>query len=159
MSLAFQSFVFPPVAESAQVAFLNTIPGDSLESVMKMQDGVSAVVREENVMFNKVYAIEEGKYNLLLSKHSLRHLALNRGKDYVILKTGTSNHPQLLVFPDDTHTGMVFINLYSLIVILALCLAVFIAGYNGTFQKWREARGFTADQEEADEYERVPLNA
>ncbi len=66
--LAFQSFAFAPSEgnENAQVAFLNAVAGDS-DTHLRMQDSLQtkkAATREEQVMFNRVYAIEEGKFFL-----------------------------------------------------------------------------------------------
>lgn len=173
MSIAFQSFAFGPKSSSekyAQVAFLNTIPGDKSE-MMKMQDkkiGRTTGLREEDVMFNRVYAIDEGHYNLLLSKESLRHLSVKYDQDYIVLKTGSANQPHLLVFPDDFRTSqlqtenLVFYSVVFIAPIIMAGLGFYIFGTGELFQKWKKLRGKSEEvieSTEATEEERVPLNA
>lgn len=135
--LAFQSFAFAPSegSENAQVAFLNAVAGDS-DTHLRMQDsliGRKTATREEQVMFNRVYAIEEGSYDVVFNnelKSLRRSLALHGGKDYVILKTGSKKHPHLLVFPDDL-SGSVFgifepfvygVVIFGPLVAIAICM-------------------------------------
>merc|ERR1712224_351348 len=85
--LAFQSFAFPATAgtDQAQVAFINAVAGDD-EDRLEMSDDVNSEEadmkkswisfllntkkvdkkssRAEQVMFNRVYSIDAGKYDL-----------------------------------------------------------------------------------------------
>lgn len=141
--VSFQSFAFAPsdsIGDSArtdaQVAFLNTISGDA-ETRLRMSDAPDGdrkqATREEQVMFNHVYAIEEGNYSMSLlaegmSEKAKKALAskirLNRGEDYVVLKTGTAENPQLVVFPNTQDESIRLINVLYVIAVLGPIIAM-----------------------------------
>lgn len=74
--MSFQSFAFPaadPNSNDAQVAFINTIPDTDKSERIRMSDAAhakslsyskTAASREEDVLFNRVYVIESGNYDV-----------------------------------------------------------------------------------------------
>jgi hypothetical protein len=74
--MSFQSFAFPaadPNSNDAQVAFINTIPDTDKSERIRMSDAAhakslsyskTAASREEDVLFNRVYVIESGSYDV-----------------------------------------------------------------------------------------------
>jgi len=74
--MSFQSFAFPaadPNSNDAQVAFINTIPDTDKSERIRMSDAAHAkslsysktsASREEDVLFNRVYVIESGNYDV-----------------------------------------------------------------------------------------------
>jgi len=116
--LSFQSFAFPPSQnEQAQVAVLNTIPEDS-DTRVKMSDAMTSgsATREEEVLFNRVYGIQAGTYDLATEHGQKKPLPvqLTKNMDYVILKTGTKEHSQLMLFPSEPEGGVSRRILYSM---------------------------------------------
>lgn len=74
--MSFQSFAFPaadPNSNDAQVAFINTVPDTDKSERIRMSDvahakslsySKTAASREEDVLFNRVYVIESGNYDV-----------------------------------------------------------------------------------------------
>jgi len=74
--MSFQSFAFPaadPNSNDAQVAFINTVPDTDKSERIRMADAAhakslsyskTAASREEDVLFNRVYVIESGNYDV-----------------------------------------------------------------------------------------------
>jgi len=69
--MSFQSFAFPaadPRSNDAQVAFINTIPDTDDSERIRMSDDAKNVMqkasREEDVLFNRVYVIDQGEYKV-----------------------------------------------------------------------------------------------
>jgi len=137
--VSFQSFAFAPsdslgdgTSTDAQVAFLNTVGGDA-ETRLRMSDSPNGdrkkATREEQVLFNHVYAIEEGNYSMSLLEDDIKKslsskIRLNRGQDYVVLKTGTLEHPNLIVFPNTPDDTIRLINILYVIAVLGPIIAL-----------------------------------
>merc|ERR1719436_1972933 len=64
----------------------------------------------------------------LLSDSDKKHLSakirLNRGEDYVILKTGTAENPLLVVFPNTPDDSIRLINVLYVIAVLGPIIAL-----------------------------------
>lgn len=143
--VSFQSFAFPSSKEgesdAAQVAVIDTFKGASKFPHLKMQDhsdakdakkeGASKRVEELN--FNRVYAVEEGSYDASvmdrledkaaekkLEKYGTL-LKLEKGRDYVVLRTGDDkDFPMSLVaFPPASGANKVSVITGLLLVLLA----------------------------------------
>lgn len=122
--VSFQSFAFPSSGsgDEAQLAVIDTYKGEAKMPHLKMADHfVSAgddstkehTKRIEELNFNRVYAVEEGKYDAsvvdrLDDKEAEKKLEkfgaqlnLKKGRDYVVIRTGDGkDFPQALVsFP------------------------------------------------------------
>lgn len=121
--VSFQSFAFPKVSgqsqKDAQVAIIDTFRGNSTRPLLKMEDHITEKEKQtvsrrvELLNFNRVYAIEEGRYDAsindnlseeetssLTTKASRMMLHLAHGENYVVLRTGDGSHEQgLTVFP------------------------------------------------------------
>lgn len=141
--LSFQSFAFAPNASNqpgAQVAFLNSVAGDE-DTRVRMSDKKSktSATREEQVLFNRVYSIDAGAYEVALQHSNAggmkKTLNLARGQDYVVLKTGSKEHPDILVFPDDGGASPLMGFLYAM-----AALGPLVAGFV-IFNVWRNKKG------------------
>lgn len=88
--LSFQSYAFPTSSpEQAKVAFINAVAGDS-EDMLEMADasvdsGKNKNVsrRVEDIKYNRVYAIEAGKYEVSLLHHGKKAASLLENKPAV----------------------------------------------------------------------------
>lgn len=123
--IAFSSFAFPPNAEAreAQLAVIDAFAGNSSAArhAAHLRVGGRVVgegqqqsgARDEELSFDRVYAIEEGTYNASVVElsngtasqfsKSLRQIKLAGRGNYVVLNTGDGGRfPQVLtVFPDE----------------------------------------------------------
>lgn len=88
--LSFQSYAFPTSSpDQAKVAFINAVAGDN-DDMLEMSDADSASAtgkksssrRVEDIKYNRVYAIEQGKYEVkMLSEEKKRKAALLAKKE------------------------------------------------------------------------------
>lgn len=151
--LAFQSFAFPSSAQGgndAQVAFLNAVADDHETSLQIAEQGKKVgSAREETVLFNRVYAIENGQYDVAmpaLQKKLNGHakVGLQAGQDYVVLKTGTKGHTQLMVFPAPL-VPTLFSQFASLFYVAGVAAPVVLLAAAGSYYyKGKGAEGETA---------------
>eukprot|EP00391_Amoebophrya_sp_Ameob2_P007408 CAMPEP_0178987228 /NCGR_PEP_ID=MMETSP0795-20121207/3149_1 /TAXON_ID=88552 /ORGANISM="Amoebophrya sp., Strain Ameob2" /LENGTH=463 /DNA_ID=CAMNT_0020678389 /DNA_START=109 /DNA_END=1496 /DNA_ORIENTATION=+ len=146
--LSFQSFAFAPTNNrDAQVAFLNAVPHDA-QAKLNMADAheTGKVTRKEKVLFNRVYAVAAGDYEI--GDGEKRRLRLLPNKDYVVVKTGDAlplpgaagaagqddgavqnrlQKTSLLVFPDD-YTDHSEVRLLYFLQMLALFGPMLVVG-------------------------------
>jgi hypothetical protein len=119
--VSFQSFAFPSSSDgpNAQLAVIDTYKGTSSSPHLRMEDHINNKERKtiskrvEQLSFNRIYAIEEGTYDMSISDHILDgdehgaegtkstfHLA--KKQNYVVLRTGGGQLSQsLVVYPPD----------------------------------------------------------
>lgn len=124
--VSFQSFAFPQLAgrNDAQVAVIDAFRGNSTRPTLQMEDHITEKEQQtvskrlELLNFNRVYAIEEGRYDAsitdslddvsgaLLQHMSKKTLKLARGENYVVLRTGGGDYAQgLTVYPSIRSSG------------------------------------------------------
>lgn len=168
--VSFQSFAFAPsdslgdnAKVDAQVAFLNTVGGDA-DTRIRMSDAPAGdrkkTTREEQVMFNHVYAIEEGDYSMSLLSDSASakdkalaaKIRLQRGEDYVVLKTGTPENPQLIVFPNTPDNSFRLLSMLYVIAVMGpvIALGILLSLLREQQTKAKAALLGASEQESAD---------
>jgi len=104
--MAFQSFAFPinPNSEEAHIAVIDAstnLPKEHLKITDAPRDPKQKTAEEE-LMFNRIYALDSGVYKVSLGGIKPEMLELQSKKDYVLLRTGQSQDQQALVaFPHD----------------------------------------------------------
>lgn len=102
--MAFQSFAFPmnPKSEEAHIAVIDAstnLPKEHLKIMDSRKNPKQNPVQEE-LMFNRIYALDSGVYQVTLGGIKPEVLALESKKDYVLLRTGDSpDHQALVAFP------------------------------------------------------------
>lgn len=104
--MAFQSFAFPinPNSEEAHIAVIDASTNTPKEH-LKISDAPKdpkGKASQEELMFNRIYALDSGVYQVSLGGVKPEMLELQSKKDYVLLRTGQSADQQALVaFPHD----------------------------------------------------------
>jgi len=103
--MSFQSFAFPmnPKDTEAHLAVIDasSLPKTNLR-IRDHSNDVKKKAREEELIFNRIYALDSGNYDVSVDKSGNQSLALESKKDYVILRTGDSeDHQALVAFPHD----------------------------------------------------------
>jgi len=104
--MSFQSFAFPmnPKGSEAHVAVIDAST-NLPKANLKIRDHPADFKQkphEEELIFNRIYALDSGNYDVSVDKAAFQSLALESEKDYVILRTGDSEVRQALVaFPHD----------------------------------------------------------
>jgi len=110
----FQSFAFPLNSNTgdAQLAVIDAFPrrGEVVPSSLRMEDVFDGKFdnqrkrRNEELSFNRVYAVEQGTYDAVTADRSAQKMMkLWDGTDYILLRTGdgTDEFPEALVlYPD-----------------------------------------------------------
>jgi len=98
--MSFQSFAFPMDTKDTQariaVIDASSLPKTSLH-ISDHPKEVKKKPREEELIFNRIYTLESGKYEMSAGKSGMQPLALEDKKEYVILRTGDSTEHQALV--------------------------------------------------------------
>jgi len=93
---SFQSFSFPPSKTDSQLAIIDTYKGDKSRTRVHVKDSAAGHKdRAEDLDYDRVYALESGDYDLSMllstganSTEAPAHLHMNKGGDYVVLRTG-----------------------------------------------------------------------
>jgi len=105
--MSFQSFAFPinPKSTEAHIAVIDgstNLPKANLKIADKPKDAKHKS-REEELIFNRIYALEPGNYDVSVGNTGgVESLALDSKKDYVLLRTGdAADHQALVAFPHD----------------------------------------------------------
>jgi hypothetical protein len=99
--MSFQSFAFPmnPKGSEAHVAVIDAstyLPKANLK-IRDHPADFKQKPHEEELIFNRIYALDSGNYDVSVDKAAFQSLALESEKDYVILRTGDSEVRQALV--------------------------------------------------------------
>lgn len=107
--VAFQSFAFPSSGErkEAQIAVINALEGNAgavpkltMEDHIEAKESQTVSKRIEQLSFNRVYSVEEGKYDASIAENSKQVVKLVKNKNYVLLRTGGNGFDEsLVVFP------------------------------------------------------------
>lgn len=108
-AVAFESHVFASLA-SAQVAIIDTYKGQGLATPKIKDDLNSTIARSEELRYNSVVAINQGKYQVSLDDDkgnvkSLAELVALDHESYVVMRTGVEANrgdsfpEELVVFP------------------------------------------------------------
>lgn len=137
--MAFQSYVFPVNHENfAQVAVIDAYKGRQASASLTLEDHVVIRrdghplkyqrVRLEELAFNKVYSIEAGDYDADIAfedvttkqrKHTLKKLLrLQKGRDYVIMRTGNDEDQELVAYPNILNSNAATLSLLAVIGLL-----------------------------------------
>jgi len=104
--MSFQSFAFPinPKTTEAHIAVIDAST-NLPKSNLKIRDhpaDVKKKAREEELIFDRIYALDSGNYEVSVDKTKPQSVTLDSKKDYVLLRTGDGEAQQALVaFPRD----------------------------------------------------------
>lgn len=119
--VTFSSLAFPQSGgEDAQLAVIDAFRGNATMPHLKMEDHITGEEKQtvskrvEQLAFNRVYAIEQGAYDASVADHerepeaqtklersTTKALKLEKGQNYVVLRTGDdSTGESLTVFPE-----------------------------------------------------------
>lgn len=103
--MSFQSFAFPMNGKGneAHVAVIDasSLPKTNL-NIRDHPKNLKQKARVEELIFNRIYALDSGNYDVSVEQNRSQSLALESQKDYVILRTGASeDHQALVAFPHD----------------------------------------------------------
>merc|ERR1719375_1021697 len=146
--VSFQSFAFPSHRDGkdAQLAVVDAYKGNSSSPHLRMEDHINGKQaktiskRVEQLNFNRIYAIEQGTYDVSISDHILqgnladqlttlskRTLQLDKNHNYVILRTGDGKleDQSLVAFPEvHIHSGVVPTTAVSSMLLALLAMAI-----------------------------------
>merc|ERR1719161_1698113 len=82
--------------------------------------------REEELIFNRIYALDSGNYEMSVDQKSSQNLALESKKDYVVLRTGDGeDHETLVAFPHDQPHSSAKAGLPTVLVLLCTLQILF----------------------------------
>jgi len=113
--IAFQSFAFPSGSsrQEATIAVIDAVPGHS-SAKLQMADHIEPSEeheekeqklpkRTEELVFNRVYSVEEGSYDASVSESKqAKVVTLSSSNNYVLLRTGGAGFDEeLVVFPSE----------------------------------------------------------
>lgn len=119
--LSFQSFAFPTTSgeNDAQIAVIDTFKSTTGQKPkLRMEDHRNESAKQksarrvEELFFNRVYAIEPGYYDMFIPDNKKpTSIHLNKGEDYVVLRTGDGNHyaVNLVAFPNSATSSWTFL--------------------------------------------------
>lgn len=143
--VTFSSLAFPQTSggEEAQLAVIDAFRGNATAPHLKMEDHITGEEKQtvskrvEQLAFNRVYAVEQGAYDASvadrerdaeseakLERSTARALKLEKGQNYVVLRTGDDSVGEsLTVFPEPTFSGVGRTGM-SLAAFLSIALAL-----------------------------------
>merc|ERR1719399_2663702 len=107
--MAFQSFAFPSNSASAEahVAVIDAAASDHKSHLQIADRPLQGDVRRvEELSFNRVYALEQGAYDVSVLEQgqqasASQEVELKSPRDYVLMRTGGSEGSTLVAFPRD----------------------------------------------------------